>query len=72
LENNGRPRKSKSINWAAGGCGTKLFAGVAFHFEAPEPRMLSGLKFSRQLALNHIAQKTVKKVMKMNREKFAV
>jgi hypothetical protein len=57
LENNGRPRKSKSINWAAGGCGTKLFAGVAFHFEAPEPRMLSGLKFSRQLALNHIAQK---------------
>jgi hypothetical protein len=54
------------------GCGTIFLAGFAFHFEAPEPRMLSGLKFSRQLALNHIAQKTVKKVMKMNREKFTV
>jgi hypothetical protein len=30
------------------------------------------LKFSRQLALNHIAQKTVKQVMKVNREIFKV
>jgi hypothetical protein len=53
-------------------CGTKFFAGFAFQFEAPEKTRSPSLKFSRQLALNHIAQKTVKKVMKMNREKFRV
>jgi hypothetical protein len=47
--------------WKKLGCGTKFFAGFAFHFEAPEKTQSPSLKFSRQLALNHIApKKTVK------------
>jgi hypothetical protein len=37
------------------GCGTKCIAGFGFHFEAPEKTRSPSLKFSRQLALNHIA-----------------
>jgi hypothetical protein len=39
----------------------KFLAGFAFHFEAPEKIRSPSLKFSRQLALNHIAKKNSEK-----------
>jgi hypothetical protein len=60
---------------AFAGCGTKFHAGFAFHFEAPGRTRSPSLKFSRQLALNHIAlvaPKPWRRRAKKNIEKFTV
>jgi hypothetical protein len=62
--------KSSRRDFGCRGCGTKFFAGFAFHFEAPEKTRSPSLKFSRKPALG--APKPWRRRAEKNSENFRI